>query len=126
MYFDQKIYFLQYDDFELDGKLKHDLKGRYILIMVGGSYCPHCTMTVPELDAFTKNALEQKLNIISGFVQVDGDDTEKQLGRFFGKMYEIKGIPVFLLYGPDGKIVKVNYEDRSRDELMNFVLANIS
>lgn len=123
--FQQKVFFLERKDFNSDGSLKYDLKGRYILIMVGSSTCPHCITTVPLFDKFTElNVQNQREYILSGFVQANGE--QRELGLLFKDLYEIRGVPMFLLYGPNGKLVKLTYEDRTPEELQNFVARNIN
>ena len=123
--FQEKVFFLERKDFNLDGSLKYDLRGRYLLIMLGSSTCPHCITTVPLFDKFTQlNAQNKRYYILSGFVQANGE--QRELGLLFKKLYNIEGVPMFLLYGPSGKLVKLTYEDRTPEELQNFVARNIN
>lgn len=117
-YFDDKIiYYLEIDNFEQDGSFKPQLYGKYMLIMVGGSFCGHCKHTAPDFNAFAKN----NPDVVSAVVQVDGPEKEKKLGKRLGSLVGIIGIPAFLLYGPDGKFKKMHTGDRSEKAFKEFV-----
>ena len=113
---DGVVFYMEIDDFEENGNFKHPMYNRYMLIMIGGSYCGHCRIASPEFNKFAKN----NKDIICGVIQVDGSDGEKQLGKMLGKFHAIKGIPTFLLYGPNGQFIKIHEGDRTEEAFKEF------
>ena len=114
-YFDNKaVVFLDMNDFHPNGQFKYDLKGKPMLIMVGGSFCGHCTRSAP---AFNKFALDlkaeaiqrpnKKARAVAAVIPVDGTQSQKDLGRFLGGLHKISGIPVFMLFIAHGEFVRM-------------------
>jgi len=110
------VVFLTMNDFQPNGDFKHDLKGKPMLIMIGGGFCGHCRTTAPAFSQFAVDIkqeatrrLDKKAKAVAAFVAVDDPD-QKEVGRFLGSLYKIEGIPTFLLYDANGKKVKIHKE----------------
>lgn len=112
------VIFLEYPDFDEEGKFIHEMYGMDMVVMVGGSFCGHCKKTAP---AFNEFAQLLKDKIIIAVIQVDGSDSEKALGQKVGKMANIRGVPSFLMFDSSGKFVKTHDGERTVEGFMNFV-----
>lgn len=120
-YFDSRVVvFLEHSDFDNNMKFVHDLERKKLVIMLGGSFCGHCTHTAPIFNEFAKQVRDNGLDVVPAVVQVDGGDTEKALGQRLGQLADVQGIPSFLLFDSNGNYVKKHTGARSLKGLLDF------
>lgn len=118
-----------------DGKMvsMSDLKGKVVLIDVWATWCGPCTAQIPHLKKLEEEMKGKDVAIVS--ISVDEEkDKEKWLKMIkdenlggiqlfaggwgdIGKQYQIKGIPRFMVFDKQGKIVTVNSPRPSSPEL---------
>lgn len=130
-----------------DGKpiCKDDFRGKYLYIDVWATWCGPCKEQIPHLMKLEKEFADKDIEFISISVDKPRDRAKwvamlDELGLHGNqaitldgfdyemcKHYEIKGIPRFILYGPDGTVVMANARRPSDpllkvqlDELLNY------
>lgn len=101
-----------------------DFKGKYILVDIWATWCGPCKGELPSL-AKQEKAFEGK-NVV--FLSISVDKDVKKWGEFvkekklkgvqvnagkaaqeIAKLYNVRGIPRFMLLGKDGKVVDGNF-----------------
>ncbi|KAB1067734.1 AhpC/TSA family protein [Tamlana haliotis] len=103
-----------------------DFKGKYVYIDVWATWCAPCIKEIPSLKKVEKQYHNKNIEFLSISIDVEKAHeswkkmvTKKELGGVqlladaawksnFIKEYQIKGIPRFILIGPDGNIVDAN------------------
>lgn len=110
---DGNVIFLEVSDFE-GGKFKHDLKKRKLVVMMGGTFCPHCTAAAPAFNSFAEQV---KGKVVVGVIQVDGSPSEQQAAQHLASSHPNigRGVPAFLLFDANGEFVKAHEGARSVD-----------
>lgn len=122
-YFDDKIViFLESADFDEAGKFRHDLRKRPLVVMMGGVFCPHCRNAAPEFNAFAKAAKANK-SAVAAVIQVDKSEDESQLASRLGQLFPevARGVPCFLLFGPNGVFIKTHEGARTQAAMEELV-----
>lgn len=96
-----------------------DFKGKYIYVDLWASWCGPCVAEVPHLQKLEKELKNKDVIFISISLDTKREDWEKkmeQLGMhghqwhatsdLFSEMLNVKGIPHFLLYDKEGKLLE--------------------
>ncbi|SMO55057.1 Peroxiredoxin [Saccharicrinis carchari] len=114
--------------------LRDLLKGQYIYFDLWASWCKPCRKEIPALKQLEKD-FEDK-NILFVGVSSDKKDNiwlktlEKEglhntqlldVDNKLGKSLNVTGIPRFLLYGPDGKLINSNAPRPSNPQIQQFL-----
>lgn len=122
---DEAVVFLERKDFDDAGRFRHKLPGCPMVVMFGGSFCPHCRNAAPAFNAFAKQSQTEKL-CIPAVVQVDKSAEERELGRLLGTLFPAlgQGVPSYALFGKDGVFIKTHEGDRSKEALIEFAKKN--
>ncbi|HEX7846623.1 MAG TPA: TlpA disulfide reductase family protein [Chitinophagaceae bacterium] len=110
-----------------------DLKGKVVLVDVWATWCGPCKVEIPHLKKLEEEFEGKKVEFVSISVDVEKDKekwknfvAEKALGgtQLFAsgwsditKYYDITGIPRFLVFDQEGKIVTANAPRPSEPEL---------
>ena len=110
------------DLFDLDGKVHHlaDFKGKYMLLDFWSSGCGPCIMALPEMKEIQEQ-YKDRLTIISlssdtqtrwkaastqhEMTWQNLSDLKQTAGLY--AVYDVNGIPNYVLISPKGKIVKM-------------------
>ena len=110
------------DLFDLDGKVHHlaDFKGKYMLLDFWSSGCGPCIMALPEMKEIQEQ-YKDRLTIISlssdtqtrwkaasaqhEMTWQNLSDLKQTAGLY--AVYDVNGIPNYVLISPEGKIVKI-------------------
>ena len=110
------------DLFDLDGKVHHlaDFKGKYMLLDFWSSGCGPCIMALPEMKEIQEQ-YKDRLTIISLSSDTQNrwkaasaqhemtwqnlSDLKQTAGLY--AVYDVNGIPNYVLISPEGKIVKM-------------------
>lgn len=112
------IPYLEGKDLNPDGSLKpHVGKGKPVVMMVQGDFCPHCTTAKPAFQDFAKLAQ----NVVAVTVQTDGGEGDRQAGQLLSK--HTAGVPTFLGFDSQGKFIKAHQGDRDAKSLQNFAMS---
>jgi thiol-disulfide isomerase/thioredoxin len=122
-YFDDKnVIFLEDEDFDGQGQFRHNLKGRPLVVMMGGSFCPHCRHAAPAFNEFAKMSRQNRA-CVPAVIQVDRSENEGRLASKLGALFKeaARGVPCYLMFGPNGKFVRAHEGDRSAAALLEFV-----
>lgn len=93
-------------------------KGKYIYIDLWASWCVPCIKEVPYLKELEKTFAEKNIAFVSisldenkeawknKMKELDLHGAQWELGdSSFDKLMNVRGIPHFILYGPDGKLI---------------------
>lgn len=112
------VVFLDANDFASAAKFNHKLKTPMV-VMIGASFCPHCTDTAPDFNTF---ALQNKGKCVAAVVQADGSPAEQMLARKLSDFGKFRGIPSFMLYNKNGEFVKV-HNDRSVESFQQLYMS---
>jgi thiol-disulfide isomerase/thioredoxin len=121
-YFDDRaVVFLEDDDFDNSGKFVHKLNNRPLIVMMGGSFCPHCRHAAPAFNAFAK-AMRKSNQAVPAVIQVDKSENEGRLGSRLGSMFPDagRGVPCYLMFSPSGQFVKTHEGPRTQEALEKF------
>lgn len=91
--------------------------GKYVYIDMWASWCVPCLREVPELQKLEKTLKNKKVEFVSISIDASEDSWKKKLkekdmhGNQFwnpdgtlGKALNVKGIPFFVIYDPDGNL----------------------
>jgi len=108
----ENVAYLEIQDFNSDGSIKPYVgKGKPILLMGQGNFCPHCRTAKPALQQFA-NSQNQ---VVVATILSDGDKSEKEASKFF-KVWnpQHRGIPAYFGFSSDGKFKKNHQTGRSR------------
>ena len=117
-YFTSKaVVFLEMGDFNPDLTFKYKLT-KPMLLMIGGSFCPHCTHAAPD---FNKFALSSKDKMTCAVLQIDGSKKEQELGKLISDNIKFRGVPAFLIFNVKGEFVKI-HPDRSIESFENITV----
>lgn len=109
--------YLEGQDINADGSLKAYVgKGKPVVLMVYGSFCPHCRNAMPAYQDLAKAAK----NVTVVTVQSDGGESDKAASRALSKVNTSPGVPAFLGFGKDGKFKGMHNGGRDMQALMAF------
>lgn len=111
------IPYLEGKDINPDGSLKtYVSKGKPVIVMVQGNYCPHCTVAKPALRELAKQS-----SCVVATVQIDGDDNDKQASKNLAPVNKSRGVPAFLGFDKNGRFVKSHEGNRDLASLQQFI-----
>jgi thiol-disulfide isomerase/thioredoxin len=119
---DKAVLFLERSDFNDKGEFLHDLGKKPMVVMMGGTFCPHCTAAAPMFDDFAKS----NKNVVAAVIQVDGSSEEQQLGAHLSQVLSGvgRGVPMFLLFkqkgGKEAVFIKTHEGARKKEALVEF------
>lgn len=116
-YFDDgAVIFLENADFDANGAFKHNLGGKPMVVMMGGTFCPHCRHASPEFNAFAK---ECRGMCHAGVLQIP---EQKECAKLLSGLYPAlgQGVPCYFMIDRNGKFVKTHEGDRSKVALLEF------
>jgi len=122
-YFDDKaVIFLESKDFDEQGRFRHALRKRPLVVMMGGAFCPHCRDAAPAFNAFAQTVRSQK-SAVPAVIQVDKSEDEGKLGSHLGSLFPEagRGVPCFMLFDAQGKFVKTHEGPRTTSALLEFM-----
>ena len=118
-YFDDKaVIFLENEDFDAQGKFVHDLKNRPLVVMMGGTFCPHCRHAAPAFNDFAKQVRANK-SCVPAVIQIP---QQRQLAQRLGQMYPALGggVPCYFMCGQNGRFARSHEGDRTKEALIEF------
>jgi thiol-disulfide isomerase/thioredoxin len=111
----------------------NDLKGKVVLVDVWATWCGPCRAEIPHLKKLEEELKDKNIEFVSISVDEEKDRSKwknmiekEQLGgtQLFAsgwseiaKYYNITGIPRFMVFDQQGKIVSVNSPRPSQPEL---------
>lgn len=128
---DKVVVFLEESDFDASGKFTQQMHNKSMVVMIGATFCPHCTQHGAPV--FNQFAVENKAKtdgdktkVITAVVYADGEPSERNLGRLLGKVLEVRSIPLFIFFGPDGTIKAHLVGAQELSELKAFVDKNLA
>jgi len=116
--FNDKVIFLDDNDFNADGRLKYSQYNKPMLVMVGGNFCKYCKQLVPVLNSLSSN----NKDLIVAVIKVDGSASEQKLGERLGQSLKIAGLPSFLLFR-DGSYKKMHSGGSTENALKQFAFS---
>lgn len=118
---DEAVVFLEKSDFDDQGRFLHKLPNRPMVVMLGGSFCPHCRHAAPAFNEFAAQAKQEKL-CVPAVIQVDKSSGERELGILLGQLFPAlgQGVPTYALFGKDGVFIKTHEGDRTKEALIEF------
>ncbi len=115
----------------IDGKStklsKYVGKGKYVVMDCWASWCPPCRRLIPELKKLHSEYKNKGLEIIGVATRDKIDDTKKAIEELqvpwvvlsddnlkinIRDVYGFEGIPFMIIFGPDGKIVARNPNEK--------------
>lgn len=118
------------------------LKGKVVLVDVWATWCGPCRAQIPHLKKLEEELRDKDIAFVSISVDEEKDfekwkqfvDKEQLKGiqlyakgwSDFSKYYEIRGIPRFLVFDQDGKIVTVDSPRPSQPELKELLLSTLN
>lgn len=99
-----------------------DLRGKYVYVDIWATWCGPCCAEIPYLEKLEKEYHGKNITFLSVSVDADKDKWKKKVigdkmggiqinvgqGNSISKDYMIRGIPRFMLFDMEGKIVSVN------------------
>ena len=107
-------------------------KGRYIYIDLWASWCAPCLKEIPFLKEFRESYKDKNIEIVSISLDEDKDAWRKAVENHnlvgnsweagdsgFDKIMNVRGIPHFMLYGPDGKLIMYKAPRPSSQEIID-------
>ncbi|MCC8088058.1 MAG: AhpC/TSA family protein [Rikenellaceae bacterium] len=93
-------------------------RGKYILVDFWASWCEPCRQSIPQLKEIYQNFRGEKFEILGVAVNDERENTMDAVvkeavpwpniynaGTIPTELYEISGIPLYILFDPDGKII---------------------
>ena len=128
--------FVDYENYAGGTTSLSDLEGKYVYIDVWATWCGPCKREIPFLKEVEKKYHGKNIEFVSVSIDNKKDHekwktmvADKELGGIqlfadndwksqFVQDYQIKGIPRFILIGPDGKIVNADAPRPSSSELV--------
>lgn len=127
-FFDHRsVLFLEKGDVDKNLKFQYDLFGKPLVVMMGGDFCPHCKHMAPIFNEFANKNKKRpgsdlsETKVFCGLIQVDGMSNEVELAKEINEVLrDIRGVPTFLLFGPDGMYRKMNVGPMSLEQLEAF------
>lgn len=114
---DKNIAFIEIDDITSDGKLKpYVTNGKKTMVMGQGDFCSFCSIAKP---AFVQLSDMVGHKYTFATIKMDGEFTEREAGKYIKKWCEdYKGVPVYCIFGADGKYIKTHSKGRDLDSLL--------
>ncbi len=111
------IPYLEGKDVNDDGSLASYVgKGKPVVMMVQGNFCPHCTTAKSGYVQFAKSTP----SIVAVTIQTDGDDNDKQAVTKLSKVNTSPGVPAFLGFDKSGKFKSIHNGGRGVSSLQKF------
>jgi thiol-disulfide isomerase/thioredoxin len=128
---DKSVIFMEETDFDPSGNFLKPMHGKGMVIMIGATFCPHCTEHgAPVFNEFAVKNRDKndkdKSKVITGVVYADGESSEQNLARLFGEILGVRAIPLYVFFGPDNKIKSHYVGALKPNELEEFVNKNLS
>lgn len=113
----ENIVYLENEDFDTNGKLKHKFN-KPVVVMIQGNFCGYCKQMKPAFDEFSK---KMKDRVIAATIQIDGNDSEKALAKRLDNIlgFKMQGVPTVCAISQDGKVREYK-GDRSEATLIEF------
>ena len=118
------------------------LKGKVVLVDVWATWCGPCRQQIPYLKKLEEELRDKDIAFVSISVDEEKDfekwkqfvDKEQLKGiqlyakgwSDFSKYYDIRGIPRFLVFDQNGKIVTVDSPRPSQPELKELLLSTLN
>ena len=124
------VIFLEESDFDSTGKFIRPMHNKSMVVMIGATFCPHCTNHgAPVFNQFAEeNKLKlegDKSKVITAVVYADGEESERKLAQTLGQVIEKRSIPLFIFFKPDGTIKDFVVGAIDPPELKAFVDKNL-
>lgn len=128
---DKAVIFMEETDFDSNGNFTKPMNGKCMIIMVGATFCPHCTEHgAPVFNQFAINNKlkndKDKSKVITGVVYADGEGSEQKLARLFGQLLGVRSIPLYVFFGSDKKLKNHHIGAMEPKQLEEFVNKNLS
>lgn len=109
--------YLEPKDINADATLKSYVgKGKPVVVLVYGAFCPHCRNVMPAYQDLAKNSK----NVAIVAVQTDGDVSDKEASKALSSVNKSPGVPAFLGFDKSGKFVKMHSGGRDIQALTTF------
>ena len=109
--------YLEVSDINSDGSLKsHVGNGKPVILMVYGSFCPHCKNAMPAYQEFASTTP----SCVAATVQSDGDAEDKKAAQALAPVNKSQGVPAFLGFNSQGKFVNMHQGGRDAASLKAF------
>ncbi len=107
------VAYLEGDDINPDCSVKpHVNQGKPLLVMVQANFCGWCTKAKPAVQALSKSG-----DFMVATVQSDGGPSDLAAAKALERVNTARGVPAFLVFGRDGKFLKMHDGDRSEEAL---------
>jgi thiol-disulfide isomerase/thioredoxin len=118
------------------------LKGKVVLVDVWATWCGPCKQQIPHLKKLEEELRDKDIAFVS--ISVDEEKDKEKWKTFvekeelkgvqlyakgwsdFAKYYDIRGIPRFLVFDQEGKIVTVDSPRPSQPELKELLLSTLN
>lgn len=111
------IPYLEGSDINPDGSLKpHVGKGKPVVMMIQGDFCPHCTTAKPAFQQFAQSMP----SVVAVTVQTDGGPGDQQASQALAKVNRSPGVPAFLGFSSKGVFVAPHEGGRDLQSLQKF------
>ena len=112
--------YVEGEDVNGDGSLKKYVgKGKPIVMLVYGSFCPHCTRVMPTFEQLAKSLPDVQCVA----VQSDGGPSDKQAYQMISQIAPMQGVPSFLKFSPDGRYMGMHSGGRDMASLRQFAMS---
>lgn len=114
-----------------------DFKGKYVLVDVWATWCGPCKREIPFLKKLEQEMKDKNIAFVGISIDnandydkwetmvnngdVDGIQLFSNNDHKFTEAYDIKAIPRFMLFDPEGKVVNINLPYPSTGELNNLL-----
>lgn len=115
------VHYLEGQDINPDGSLKsYVTQGRPVVVLIYGSFCPHCKNVLPVYENLAKELLSA-VAIVA--VQMDGSADDKKAFDALAPVNKSPGVPAFLGFNRNGKFVRLHQGGRDLKSLHDFALS---
>jgi hypothetical protein len=128
---DETVVFLdQTSEFDSNANFIKDMNGKPMIVMMGATFCPHCTESAAPMfrifasENYAKSSIDPT-KIITAVVYADGSDSERAVASLLSEKVKARGIPMFIFFGSDGVIRSHKVGTMSLSELQAFIDKNM-
>lgn len=112
------IPYLEGSDINPDASLKSYVNsGKPVLLLVYGSFCPHCTRAQPD---FQKASESLTGKVVCATIQSDGGPTDQQASKAIDSINKSPGVPAYLGFNSQGKFKGMHTGGRDVGALVEF------